>query len=672
MKSVVEIGDAGVVAIHGEEILGQVVAADGQEIHAAGHGARLVHGRRHLHHHAHQGHGRVDALLADLAVAAAQELEGLLEFRHVAHHGQEYAQVAEARVGLEHRTQLGEENLRMVQGHAYAAPAQEGIRFLDGEVGQGLVTPDIQGAHRDGVGREGLELLAVNLALLFLGRKTLAHEEGNFGAVQAHALGAALQGTGDVCHEPRVHPQRDALIVGRHAGQTAQRLEIAIDLVVLVGDLAKATQDRRGRIQVDIAVVAVHHDRHVAQARVGKVHGAHDRGNAHGAGEDGHVRIAGAADGNQSGDALPGYLPEHRCGQLLAYEYRLLRVLLVLALLGLEIAEHTLAEIFHIHRALAQVRMLHRLEVTDVFDHDLGERSLGPLAGLDEPGYLAANRRVIQDAQVNVEEGEVFRAELVAQAFRHRFDIDPHPRKGALEGPQLTAAVVALLARYGVEIGHRRHHDGGADADTLRTGDAADTRVDGIALRAAFHGHVARDQRVRDDPGELRRERDQEGLFALVEAPALRLLHHQYAQYVALVNDGHAQESVERLLTDIRQELEVGMLFRILQVDRLFALGDQSHQTFPQGQGRLVDLVRVQPFGCAEHKALQRPIMDIDAADFRPHRHADARDDNAQDAVEGIGRVQFQDNVAQNLEHQPAPASTSLSSGGASSRSARR
>ena len=55
MKILVEVRYPGIVPIHRQHVLGEVVAAHGKEIHALRELRRLIDRRRHLHHHAHIG-----------------------------------------------------------------------------------------------------------------------------------------------------------------------------------------------------------------------------------------------------------------------------------------------------------------------------------------------------------------------------------------------------------------------------------------------------------------------------------------------------------------------------------------------------------------------------------------------------------------------------------------
>ena len=47
--------------------------------------------------------------------------------------------------------------------------------------------------------------------------------------------------------------------------------------------------------------------------------------------------------------------------------------------------------------------MLHPLKMPYVAQHDLAQRTLGPLSRLDQRCHLAAQRRIVQNAQVYAE-----------------------------------------------------------------------------------------------------------------------------------------------------------------------------------------------------------------------------------------------------------------------------
>ena len=89
-----------------------------------------------------------------------------------------------------------------------------------------------------------------------------------------------------------------------------------------------------------------------------------------------------------------------------------------------------------------------------------------------------------------------------------------------------------------------------------------------------------------DYTGKLGRQRHQKRFIALVKAARLRLLHDQHTEHTALMNDGHTQERVERLLANTGQQAKPGVIFRIFQIDRLSPFGNQADQTIAGSETR--------------------------------------------------------------------------------------
>ena len=248
-------------------------------------------------------------------------------------------------------------------------------------------------------------------------------------------------------------------------GLVPQRLEVPRQRHVLVQHLLEATLQLHRRIQVNRAVVAVYDQLPVLQPRIGQVHGAHHRGYAHGPGENGHMGISRTAYRNQARQFVPGHLPQGGGGQLLGDQNGVVGegALLVCGLL--QVSKYSRTQVFHIHRTLSQVAVLHALEMADVLYHHLAERPLGPLARLDQPGHLSADGGVVEDAQVDIEEGVVLGAQLRGEGVGNRLDIGSHAVQRFLEGAHFPATIVRLALRYGVQISRGGDHHRGADGD---------------------------------------------------------------------------------------------------------------------------------------------------------------------------------------------------------------
>ena len=136
MQVVVEVGHPWVVAVHGQQVLGQVVGAHRQEVDLPRQFLGLVHRRRNFDHHADRRHRYVGAFVAHLAPGAVDQVQGFFQLMGAGDHRQQDAQVVQAFAGLEHGAGLYEENFRVVEGNANPAPAEEGVVFLDREIRQ--------------------------------------------------------------------------------------------------------------------------------------------------------------------------------------------------------------------------------------------------------------------------------------------------------------------------------------------------------------------------------------------------------------------------------------------------------------------------------------------------------------------------------------------------------
>ena len=160
--------------------------------------------------------------------------------------------------------------------------------------------------------------------------------------------------------------------------------------------------------------------------------------------------------------------------------------------------------------------MLHALEMTDVLDHHLAEGALGPLARPDQARHLRADGGVIQDTQVDVEQGVIFRVQLRAEIVRHCLDIGPHTIQRLLESAQFPAAVLRPPPGYRVQVRRGRNHHCSADSDTRRTRHAVDLGRHPLARENA-DTHRAGNPGMGNHTRQLGGHGDQEGLFTLIE-----------------------------------------------------------------------------------------------------------------------------------------------------------
>ena len=182
-----------IVTVHREQILGEIIGADGKKIHPLSQCPGLIYRRRHFDHHAHRRHGHIQPFITHFQPGTVNQVLRFFRLDHAGDHGQHDAQIIQPLTGLNHGAHLHHENFRVVQGDTNTAPAQEGVFIFNREIAQGFIAADIQGAHGHRMRSKCRQLLAVNHPLLFFRRETVADHKRNFRPVQAHPFGTPLQ-----------------------------------------------------------------------------------------------------------------------------------------------------------------------------------------------------------------------------------------------------------------------------------------------------------------------------------------------------------------------------------------------------------------------------------------------------------------------------------------------
>ena len=277
----IQIGHARVVAIHREQILGQVIGADADEVGTLRQVGNLDDGGRHLDHDADARQRDLELLLLlQFMHGAMNQRNGIVDFAHGGDHGQQNLQVVQAGGSFQHGAHLHHENFRMVQRDADTAPAQRRVVFLDREVRQILVAADVQRTHGHRLGGEGFELLAVDLALFFLAWKALAQHERNFRAVQADALGTAILGASNIGHETGVHAQRHGMAVGRDGFAHLVGIQPGHQLLLFADDVLVALAQHARGLHKDTAEIGIENHLGVVERGHRNVADANHGGNA--------------------------------------------------------------------------------------------------------------------------------------------------------------------------------------------------------------------------------------------------------------------------------------------------------------------------------------------------------------------------------------------------------
>lgn len=377
----------------------------------------------------------------------------------------------------------------------------------------------------------------------------------------------------------------------------------------------------------------------------------HHRGDAHGTGEDRHVRVARAEHRDQADQAPFRHLAEHRRRQLLADDDGLFRVGQVLLAFFLEVSEQAATDVLDVGGALAEIGVVHQLEALHVLHHHLAQGALGPLAGTDDALDLVADGGIVEHHQVDVEQRAFFLAQLAGELARQRAHVGANALQGLLEQGDLGVDVVDLLVRHHFQVGRRQHHHRLAHPDPGGAGHADELGfLDALAELAQAADRTGR-LGMRDDPGELGAHGDEEGFLAFVELAALLLLHHQHPHHPPMVDDRRAEERRVALLAGLGEIAVARVGGGVLQVERLLAGADQADQAFAGSHADLADGTLVEAFGGHQDETLGLGVEQVHRADLGTHGFLDPLHDDAQRRLQILGGVHFLDDLAQRVEH---------------------
>ena len=150
--------------------------------------------RRHFDHDADTRRGdRIAQHLFHFASGALNQLFCVVNLVDVTDHRQQDTEVAGGSIGTQHRAHLHQENFRLVERQADAAPAQAGILFTDRHIGQLFVCPHIQRSQRYRLVVEQLQHALILRHLLLFRREAILQHKRDFGAVEADAIHPAAQ-----------------------------------------------------------------------------------------------------------------------------------------------------------------------------------------------------------------------------------------------------------------------------------------------------------------------------------------------------------------------------------------------------------------------------------------------------------------------------------------------
>ncbi len=396
--------------------------------------------------------------------------------------------------------------------------------------------------------------------------------------MQADAVAADLAGGREVRDEPRVDVEVNALAVGALRRQRLQGLEVLAELALLALQAPILAHHPTRGLDIEPATVAVDDEFTAVDDTRAQVADAHYRRHAQRPRQDRDVGVRRAGGRDHAHKALPGDLGELRGVHLVPHQHHPLRQRPGPALAGAEPGDQPPAYVANVTGALAQVAVLHVLEVTDLFDNDVAHRPGRPHALADARFHGAGQALTVEQPHVDLEEPALLLRDHALEAGVEVLKVGAHRGNGRTKRLDLGLRVVGGDLRDRIEIRRRIQRVGMANADT---GGAGDTGQRPVARQAAALDQLAQPAAgpgVGDNAGKLGGHGDQESHLLVVEALALLALHHHHAEELAVVDDGHAEEGVEVLLPGLGEEAEARMLIRVLEIDRLLAFGDQADQ----------------------------------------------------------------------------------------------
>ena len=152
-------------------------------------------------------------------------------------------------------------------------------------------------------------------------------------------------------------------------------------------------------------------------------------------------------------------------------------------------------------------------------------------------------------------------------------------------------------------------------------------------------------------PGQLCGHRDQKGHTIFTKGGVGTALHHQHSQQLTVVDDGHAKEGMKAFLAGLGEIFEARVGGGIGQIERLFALADQADQALRGVQPHGADGLGIQAIAGHEDVFTPLLVLEVDRADFHPHRPLDAGDDDLQGLIQVLGIGDFLNDAPQRIQH---------------------
>ena len=344
----------------------------------------------------------VEAFVVEFGLRLGEQFLGAAQFLEARDHREHDAHV-EARGGAQDGAQLNLEQPRHFERDANRAPSEERILLArHPHVGRILVGADVEGANRHRALAERLQHPVVERDLLVLVGEILVGEERELRAQQPDALGAVLQRERDIVVERDVGIQPHAMAVAGRRRLVRILHQLALEIFVTLGQRGVVFFDVGTRVDVDDAGVSVEHQRVVLDHRFHQMLDAHHGGNFERAREDRGMRGHAARLQRDADQVLMRHQRELRERQLLGHDDGRLAERTLAAFLA-QMAQHAMADVAEVGRALAQVAVGDIEHLRRQLIDDAEQRALGGESLLDGFAHAADEFLVFEDHAMAVE-----------------------------------------------------------------------------------------------------------------------------------------------------------------------------------------------------------------------------------------------------------------------------
>jgi|GEM_PF-4301190 len=447
----------------------------------------------------------------------------------------------------------------------------------------------------------------------------------------------------------REHRHRDAIAgLGRVLGQRAQVLR---QLALLAHQALELHAQLGVGVHEQPPAITINQDLAPFQAPHRELGHAHHRRDVERPRQDRDVRRTRALGRDHGPQPLDRNLRKMRGGQVIPDQDAAIGKLVLAAIGRQQVRQHAATQIAHIRRPLAQVRVLHVLEYPHALTHRVAQSRRGPLPITDARLGLVHQRVGTQQHQVGIEQHLLVRPQGLAHALLQVLDLGAGLRHRLPEMLQFVIHPGAFAIRDGVHVRQAVGHHGPANGHARRAGNAGGLDVH-MPDQRGLGGDLVVELGIGDRPGQLRRQGDQEGDMLVIELARLVLLHDQYAQQAALVDDRDPQKREEVFLAGLREITKTRVVLSAVKVDRLGPRGDQTHQTLRRIHLDLPNGLLAQTLRGHQHQAPRLRRLQVDRTDIDLQRRLHPRNDDMQRFEEIRGTVHFLHHTAQDLEHR--------------------